>query len=229
MIATFAIEMMAAFYTLWRYKLTPVSRLVTLVLVALATFQFAEYNICETAYGLNGLEWARVGFVAITTLPVLGIHLGMTIAGRVMPKTLIALYGVMTAFSVYFLTIGHGIASEVCGGNYVIFAVAKSIMPLYGLYYWGLLVVGVVLCFREANRIKDAHRAHSLRALAVGYLSFMVPTLVVITIDPATRSAIPSVMCGFAVFLAITLVAEVMPSYNEKQTWPSRLKNHFAG
>ena len=45
MIITFLLEMIFAVYVLYRYKLTPVSRLAVAILVALATFQFAEYNV----------------------------------------------------------------------------------------------------------------------------------------------------------------------------------------
>ena len=55
MIATFVIEVSLAIYTLWRYKLNPVTRLTVALLVCLAIFQLAEYNVCEGALLLSGV------------------------------------------------------------------------------------------------------------------------------------------------------------------------------
>ena len=47
MLATLVIEIILALHTIWRYKLTPVTRIVVALLVCLALFQWAEYNVCE--------------------------------------------------------------------------------------------------------------------------------------------------------------------------------------
>src|SRR5687768_2570427 len=74
MIATFAIEIALAIYAVWRYKLNTISRLVVSLLVFLAIFQFAEYMLCG-GFGVDGFTWSRIGYVSITMLPPLGLHL----------------------------------------------------------------------------------------------------------------------------------------------------------
>ena len=76
MLATFALEFGLAFYVIWRYKMNIISRLVFILLVCLGLFQLAEYMICG-GLGLTGIEWARVGYMSISLLPALGIHLIM--------------------------------------------------------------------------------------------------------------------------------------------------------
>jgi hypothetical protein len=45
----------------------------------------------------------------------------------------------------------------------------------------------------------------------------MVPTTLVNLIDQNTIAGIPSIMCGFAVFLALALVFWVMPRGGQKR------------
>ncbi len=213
MIATSFIEIIAALYVVYRYKLNPVTRLASLILVCLAVFQMAEYNVCEGAFGISSLDWSRVGYVAITLLPPLGIHLAYTIAGRINRVVVAAVYTFATFFSLFFLTVGHGIATSQCTGNYVIFSTAPGVSILYGFYYYSLLIVGIMISLQQASRVKSRRIASTLYWLITGYLVFMVPAIAVHFISKTTLSAMPSIMCGFAVFLALVLTLYVVPTY----------------
>lgn len=213
MLATFIIEIACAVYVLWRYKLTPVTRLAALVLVGLATFQLAEYNICEGAWGVDSLTWARIGYVAITLLPPLGLHMATKLTGQKQPVLLSVAYGAAAVFSFFFLFVGHGLQSEQCLGNYVIFKTATwAIMP-YAVYYYGLLMLTVGYAWQAARNISKSNQKRALYALAVGYLAFILPTTAVNIVDPVTIAGIPSIMCGFAVLLALILTFFVLPRY----------------
>lgn len=217
MIATCAIEVVGALWTIWRYKLDKVSRLAVAVLFFLAVFQLAEYNICEGAFGLSSLGWARAGFVAITFLPPFGIHLAYNIAhqkSRWASGIVAASYVAAVAFTVYFLT-APGFDQGKCMGNYVIFALSSQVTILYSLYYYGLLAASVAMSLLLAARVSRRPIKKSLHALAMGYIAFVVPTTAANLVAPATLAAIPSVMCGFAVILAIILVGFVVPAYYE--------------
>ena len=219
MIATFFIEVIGAAWTIWRYKLDEVTRLVAMILGLLATFQLAEYSICEGAFGLNATSWARIGFVAITLLPPLGIHLTFRLARNSQKIAKVATtLGYMTAacFIVYFL-LEPGFAEGRCMGNYVIFAITHQVSLMYGAYYYGLLIAAVAMSFHFANKVKNIHSKKALHGLAMGYLLFMVPTTAANLIAPETLAAIPSVMCGFAVILAVMLLGVVLPNFYAKQ------------
>ena len=219
MIATFAIEIALAVYTIWRYKLTPVTRLAALILVGLATFQLAEYNVCEGAWGVDSLTWAKIGYVAITLLPPLGVHLATKLAGQSQPLLVGAGYLSGALFSLFFLFVGNGIESQQCLGNYVIFKTAPwSIIP-YTIYYYGWLFLTVGYAWKAAKAMKKESKRTAHYALAVGYLAFIVPTTAENIVDPSTIAGIPSIMCGFAVLLALSLALVVLPNYfkNEKK------------
>ena len=213
MIATFVVEVLLAAYTVWRYKLNSVTRLVVAILLNLALFQLAEYNVCEGAFGIDGLSWSRLGYVAITTLPPLGYHLATKLARDTKNRRLSIgfAYATGVAFAGFFAFTGWGITSQACLGNYVIFETAQYATSAHAVYYYGWLIMGTVYAFYSARRVSDAYRAAALRALAVGYLSFMIPTTTANIVDPSTLTGIPSIMCGFAVILAVVLAGEVMP------------------
>lgn len=210
MITTFIIEVACAVYVLVRYKLNPVSRLAVAILVGLAVFQLAEFNVCTTPWGIDSLTWARIGYVAITALPPLGLHLAARIAKKKIPGLVVTAYASGALFACIFLFAGHGMTRQQCLGNYVIFQIAPwSVWP-YAVYYYGWLLVTVGLSLYWARSAKKNLRA-ALILLAVGYGAFILPTTFVNIVDPSTIAGIPSIMCGFAVILALILTGLVLP------------------
>lgn len=216
MLATFVIEIACAVYVIARYKLNPITRLAVGILIGLAVFQIAEYNVCEGAWGVDSLTWARIGYVAITALPPLGLHLATRIAGKKQPKLVAGAYIVGLLFAFIFLFVGHGMQSQECLGNYVIFTIAPWAVIPYFAYYYGLLLVTVCYAWYMAGRIKQTNIKAALISLAIGYLAFILPTTAVNIVDPSTIAGIPSIMCGFAVILAVVLTGFVVPRYYKK-------------
>jgi hypothetical protein len=206
MIATFLFETGSALYVIWRYKFNNITRLSSAILVVLALFQLAEYIVCNQA----SLVWAKIGFAAITLLPALGLHLAASIAAR---KVVIvpAAYVSSLLFICTFLFVGSVMGGQVCNGNYVIFEVLPHISSLFALYYYSWLIVGVGMSIYWARGLAR-RRVIALHALAVGYLSFILPTTTVNLLDPTTVQGIPSIMCGFAVLLAAILTFRVVPN-----------------
>ena len=216
MLATFIIEIICAIYVVARYKLTPITRLAVGILIGLAVFQIAEYNVCEGAWGVDSLTWARIGYVAITALPPLGLHLATRIAGKKQPRLVMGAYSVGIVFAFIFLFVGHGMQSQACLGNYVIFEIAHWAVIPYFLYYYGLLLITVWYSLNQAKQVKARNVKTALVSLALGYLAFIMPTTAVNIVDPSTIAGIPSIMCGFAVILAIILTGFVVPRYYKR-------------
>ncbi len=209
MLATFAVELSLMVYTLWRYRLTRVSRLVTALFGLLAIFQLAEYMVCG-GLGMSATMWARVGYVAITILPPLGVHLAFAIAGKTNRAVIGGLYALGAAFVAYFLLASDVFTGNQCLGNYVIFQLGTTASHWYGVYYYGLLLlaIGASLQFAASASKKDRRALH---AFIAGYMLFMLPTTIVNTVSPETIAGIPSIMCGFAVLLALVVAFWVMP------------------
>lgn len=215
MLITLIIEFVGALWVGFRYRLNKTSWLIIALLVFLGIFQLAEFLVCESA--VTGLSWARIGYMSITMLPPLGVSLAMAIANKKSWPAQVVMYLCAAAFIVYWGYSGRGITADQCEGNYVFFQANNSAMWLYGTYYYVFLAIGVALSIWWAVK-SDNHRTRwALIWLTIGYAVFILPTTTVAILDPATRSSIPSVMCGFAVFLAITLIFAVAPLSSVKR------------
>jgi len=209
MLATFLIEFTLAFYTLWRYKMDTTGRLAVIVLFALGSFQLAEYMLCG-GLGLSNVEWARVGYGAITMLPALGIHMIVSIAGKKMPALIGVAYASCAMFLGFYLLAGNSVSLHGCQANYAVFNSYRTVSLPFGVYYYGLMLIGASLAWIWGNELPE--RRTALWSMTIGYLVFILPTATVNLIDPATTRGIPSIMCGFAVLFAIILAAKVLPN-----------------
>ena len=215
MLATIIIELSLAIYTLIRYKLNPKKRLVLAILLLLATFQLAEYSVCGR-FNLNAEAWSRVGFVAITMLPPLGLHLIKVIAGKSAKLLLLVAYLSALVWIVAFTFSSNVFAGQVCAGNYVIFRLTSTANLGYFIYYYSWLFVSIFLALYWSRKSKK-QTSRALMLLVLGYLVFLVPTTVTNSLYPNSGRGIPSIMCGFAVLYAIILVFGVMPLSLDKR------------
>jgi hypothetical protein len=207
---SFALEATLFLYVLLRYKASIVKRLALLLLASLAFFQFAEYSVCTSALATHA-TWSRLGFVAITMLPPLGIHLAYALAGRRANRVVGFAYATSALWAGTFLFSPGVFRGYECTGNYVIFQLQQSLTILYPLYYYGWLLIGIILAVKLRKGAKPKIR-RALWWQILGYSVFIVPTSAMYLIDPSTSSGIPSIMCGFAVVFAIILASKIMES-----------------
>jgi hypothetical protein len=210
MLATFVIEIILLIATLATRKMNKVTKLICATLFALALFQLCEYFVCG-GLGVNANMWSRIGFVSITTLPPLGLHLMYAIAGKKSKWVVPAGYGLMAAWIIAFGFTEQAFSSHQCVSNYVIFNLHDYVGYVYSAYYYGLLLAGIWLAMRFGEKAKNPQQKEALYGMIVGYLVFLIPTAVVNTINPATMAGIPSIMCGFAVLFAIILYGYILP------------------
>ncbi len=209
MLATFVIEVILAIYTLVHYKMSLIVRLATAILLLLAIFQLAEYSVCGRS-STAAMVWSRIGYVAITLLPALSLHLILAITNNKANLLKWLAYSTSLLFAATFAFSSTAFAGHVCAGNYAIFQLEGKLGGLYFTYYYAWLIIGIGLSLywsiRASQRIREA-----LILQVFGYLSFLLPTGIVNAIDPKTVSAIPSMMCGFAVIYAVLLAIGIVP------------------
>jgi len=212
MIATFIIEVALAVFVFVRYRVTRFGQVAGAILILLASFQFAEYQVCVDP-GRSSLLWSRFGFIAITLLPLAGLYLVSLVSLK--PHFLKVGYATTAGFVLYFTLVPKAITSAICGGNYVIFNTSTDLYRLYGFYYWGLLLLGIWESLEKIARLKRRTASKNvLQWLIVAYLSFMAPMGMVYVFIPESRNAVASVMCGFALMLALILALKVVPAYD---------------
>lgn len=214
MLATFLLEFGFAIYVVWRYKLNTVTRLITLLLLSLGIFQLAEYMLCG-GLGLNTAEWSRLGYIAITLLPPLGLHLVMAIAGKTSHSLLIGAYGCAALAAIFFAVVPSAINIHECRPNYAVFAMDEPGVLLYSFQYFVWLIIGISMAWRWAK--EQPKQTKALHGMIAGYLVFIVPSAVMTWLNPTSIEGLPSVMCGFAILLAIILVWYVLPKVSSKK------------
>lgn len=206
MLATFLIEIALAAYVFARYRMTNFGRISAVILLLLALFQLAEYQVCG---GAETLFWSRIGFAAITLLPILGLHL-ITIVTQ---KNYFLIFGYTASFLLIltFLFSSQAIAGAVCAGNYVIFQLQQELAWVFSGYYFSILMLGIW----EISEKLTVGSNKLLVWMLVAYLSFLVPTGIVYLLRPETMYAIPSIMCGFAVIFAFILALRIVHLYHK--------------
>lgn len=210
MVATFVIEIGLLIYTLVRYKLNKNTRLIALVLLLLAAFQLAEFGICGKNVQ-DTLLWSRIGYIAITLLPPLGLHLIYKIINKHTDWLLGAAYGTALFFVFMFGFSDSAFAAQICTSNYAIFHLVPPLGGFFFAYYYGWLFTGIGLSLYHYKKSKKPAQT-ALFYQAIGYLSFLVPTGIINMINPETMNGIPSIMCGFAVLYALILTLKIAPS-----------------
>lgn len=216
MLATIIIELGLLIYVTFRYKFSKVVKFTSFIIFCLAMFQISEFRTCGQTLNQAGLIWSRVGYVFITLLPPLGLHLISAIKGK-KPGKLIWVADVLAlAFVLIFGFAPSAINSAICGGNYVVFKLHANLGLLYGFYYFGLLFAGMIIA---ARALKTANKAKfdALVWMIIGYLVFLLPTGIVNMLDTSTTRGVPSIMCGFAVFYALILAFRVLPHATNKK------------
>ncbi len=211
MLATIVIELALAVMVFVRIKPSRIKSLTVATLLLLAVFQGVEFLVCGAYSGVDGNLISRIGFVTITLLPPLGIHMANEIAGRRKHWTTTTSYLLAGAFIIYFGLAPEFITSSICTGNYVIFHLSEAASVIYMMYYFSLLFVAIGLSAILAIKQKSKSKRNALHWLIVGILTFLLPTGAIYWLAPDAVAAIPSVMCGFAIIYAIILAFKIAP------------------
>ena len=210
-LATFTLELILALYVWLRYRSTTFGRLIAVFLAVLSVFQLAELAVC---LGGPSVVWTRIGYVAITFLPVIGIDVAARLSAQKIPAFIG--YAIAAGFAAVIGFFPGLFEAAQCTGNYVLF---RSKVPgfdiLFCVYYLATLFVGIGLAM-DALTQKAAER-EALRWLLIGYATFIVPTFVLYAASIVTSESFPSVFCGFAVILALIVSFKILPIAHTKE------------
>ena len=208
-LATFFIEFLLAFYVLFKYKLTKFGNLTVATLLCLGTFQLTEFLICTTSYGDLA---TKVGYIAITLLPALGIH-SITVIARKNNLMVISAYIYAALLVVGIIFIPDINLQTSCMPLYVDVKVSDWFSILHYFYY-AFYVFGAIYITLNSLR-KHIGDAKEEKWLILAYAAFLVPSEGLFFLRIISSTAVPSVMCAFAVFTAIILVLFVMPRQHQ--------------
>ena len=222
-IATAAFEVLVvgwAFATRLRAKPSGVVATTGTILLLLAGYQIAEVAICADVSASGFLP--RLAFIIVTWLPPLGLLLIAQLRRPRSGPTYWSAYGMLAAAAgiVVWIAVDRSFATaSVCNAVYARYAHAMPRFLAYSSFYWLGLAGMALLSGRGAMTCRDPRRRRQLVLLFAGTLAFVLPSIALSWLVPATRGALPSILCHFALLLAAFLARLV---YLEGKPAPSR-------
>jgi hypothetical protein len=208
MLATMLIESALAIYVFVRYRRGAFGKLATILILLLGFFQLSEYQVCGDQYPQF---WSHFGLVAITLLPVIGLRLISFVTKK--RRFLVGGYILAAVLALVFIFDPHSITESFCGGNYVIFSGPTALYQFFGVYYFAFLIFAIWELLETMRKNKNQFIRRVLQWFVVGYISFMAPMGIVYAFYAPARSAVTSIMCGFAVILAFIVAFQIVPEY----------------
>ncbi len=188
------------------------------ILLLLAGYQLAEVAICADVSASGFLP--RLAFIIVTWLPPLGLLLIAQLRRPRSGPTYLSAYAVLAAAGVaaWILFDRSFAAASVCNAVYARYAHAMPRFLVYAGFYWVGLAAMALFSGRGAMTCRDPRRREQLVLLFAGTLAFVLLSIALSWFVPATRGALPSVLCHFALLLAAFLVRLV---YLEGKPAPS--------
>ncbi|MBN2206841.1 MAG: hypothetical protein JW742_05510 [Candidatus Aminicenantes bacterium] len=181
-----------------------------LLLLLLAGYQFAEVAVCASP---EVTLFSRLAYFDITWLPPLSLLL-MTRLVAPRPKGLSLLYVPWFAaaglFAVWIFAAGGGPDKSVCEMVIARYSSPRPFEIAYGSYFQSGLTVLLFGTTAALGGASDPVLRKHLAGLQAGALGFILPSLAVRIAFREMEGTLPSVMCHFALVLAVFLVLLVL-------------------
>jgi len=206
-VATAGFELAAAAWVLTGPGRKELLRTSAAILVFLAGYQVVEAVLCTMAPRSEFLP--RLAFLVVTWLPPLGLLLAsflLSQGDRPARSFAHGMFVLAAGFCIWIL-LDPGFATlSACAAVYARYDHARTAFLAYSAYYWAGLLGLAGFSAYGAARPHDPHDGRLAKLMFLGSLALIVPAVVTSRLLPTPDGALPSVMCHFAVLLAIGLV-----------------------
>lgn len=204
-IVTAVIEVLVAMWAFTGQGRKSVKAAAAAILLFLASFQILEVLICAATP--PSLFFSRIAFMCVAWLPPLGLLLISLLTGRRGIKIIAGLFlSAALILNILIPLTSHFVTRTVCRVVFTLFRNESPLFLAYCIFYWlGLMsMAGFSLA---GSRTAPPREQQQLRLMAAGTLGFIIPSLVSVLLFPSlTRSSLPSIMCHYALFLALALM-----------------------
>jgi len=209
-------------FMLAKYRFASTRYFFAALLIMLGAYQFSEFMLCKSSLPEM---WAMIGFVIYTCLPAIGLHGTMACLGK--KSKLVFVYLLPVMFVLLAMSYSDFILLSQCQTIFVtvhnaLFRVTTpyqvTLFTLYNLYYGGFMFWSCMLCLFASKKEPDLVRKKILLMFPVGVILMTLPTFVLLVLFPALNYRFPSVLCHFALLLALAgFVAVRMEEENLKR------------
>jgi hypothetical protein len=202
-LSIFLIEFFLAVFFFIKNPRDKLNRFIALLSFFLGFYQLSEFFICVSGNNL----FTRLAMATTAVLPVLGIFYALVMWKKkinVFFKTLILLPTVF--FIVMFSLPITFKESAICSTIFIQYPSNGLISSFYGLYYLVYLFGAAVLFYFSATTAKSKYKRRLYYFGMLGMFIFTVPTFIFLIFLPQFKVQFPSVLCEFALLLAIEFI-----------------------
>ena len=200
-LTTAIIEWILAIILFTTFRKSKLAPLFSLLLVLLGGYQFSEYMLCTT----NSLFWVTFGFICYSFLPAVGLHSILNYFHQ--KKYLWLLYAVPVLFSLFAVMRADFAIYGQCLDMFVQVTTLLTESPVlwtpYALYYGGFIIVAFIFLWKAHRKARTNLERKIYDVEMLGILLMTIPTFTLIMIFPPLGILFPSILCHFALLLAI--------------------------
>lgn len=216
-LSTFIIEFLLAIYFLLRNPKDKLNQIIALLSLMLGIYQLNEFLICVTGANI----FTRLAMITTALLPSIGISYALIMWRKKLKwywHTLI--YTPAIFFIVMFSMPFYYKTNAFCNSVFIQYPNIGLMSDFYGLYYT-IYVVGTGVLFYLASNNKSKKERILLRLGMLSMLIFTVPTFIFLQFLPSLNNSFPSVLCEFALLLAIELIIVIFfkEKYKMEYRW----------
>ena len=205
-IATAVFEVTVAIWALRGPGRKPIIRTTSAILLLLAAYQLVEVLVCSHVPVYRFMP--QMAFIVVTWLPPLGLLL----IAQLSPSQSTINY----AISYFMLAVAFGIvvwiafderfvSDSVCNIVYAKYTNPYPRFLIYSWFYWLGLFAMVALSTWGVRRTDHSKDRQLLKLVLLGSLGFIIPGVIVTRFVAPAEGALPSILCHFALVLAVFL------------------------
>ncbi len=213
-LSTAIIEWILALVMLVTFRKSKLSPFFTVLFFFLGWYQFTEYMLCTT----QDLIWVKLGFIGYSFLPAIGLH--SVLSYFKIKKNIFLIYAVPIIYSLLALFQNDFAQFGQCMNFFVQATTLLTLNPLlgipYNLYYASFIIISFIILYHAYKKAKTKIEKKIDLDEMLGILLMTIPTFVFITLFPTLGVLFPSVLCHFALLLALCFFASAY--WDEKKS-----------
>jgi hypothetical protein len=211
--ATALFEIAAAVWVLRGYGRRPILRTTAGILLFLAGYQIIEALLCSGWLPVGGSVLPRLAFMVVAWLPPTGLLLVAQLypsRSRILHHFAIAMYIFCLVLVTCIALQPSFVAASVCLIVFARYTNPTALYGFYGIFYQFGLMSMLALSAYGVTICDDPRQRRLLGQVLLGSLAFILPSLVTVSVIPVAENALPSILCHFALFMALFLVRLVV-------------------
>ena len=200
---TFVIEFLLAAFFLLKNPKDNLNRMIALISLLLGFYQLNEFLICITGICL----FTKLAMMTTAILPALGITYALIVfRKKIKFRWHLLMYLPAIFFILMFGVFDYFKRSAVCSTVFIRYPGTGLLGRFFASYYLVYLVAGLIMFYFISSRVKSIYEKRLAYLGMFGLLVFIVPTFLFLFFLPALKIQFASILCEFALLLAIEFV-----------------------